>query len=89
MAGPRHGPRRRLRILTVLISLALFTSKHVPTELCEKRDTGLAQEIDTRAYLATGDFNHLKNPHQYGMCATLKILDDLIKNKQRKKNINT
>lgn len=47
--------------VTVLISLGLYAGKHIPAELSAKRDTGLAQEINTRNYLATGDFNHLKD----------------------------
>ena len=48
-------------IAAVLLFLGVYTSMHIPTELAAKRDTGLAQEINTRNYLATGDLNHLKN----------------------------
>jgi hypothetical protein len=47
--------------VTVLISLGLNAGIRIPAELSEKRDTGLAQEINTKNYLATGDFNHLKD----------------------------
>ena len=47
--------------ITVLFSLGLYAGKRMPAELAEKRDTGLAQEINTRNYLATGDFIHLKD----------------------------
>lgn len=48
-------------VITVLISLGLYASKHIPAELSAKRDMGLAQEINTKNYLATGDFNHLED----------------------------
>ncbi len=47
--------------VTVLISLGLYAGIRIPAELSGKRDTGLAQEINTKNYLATGDFNHLKD----------------------------
>jgi hypothetical protein len=62
------GQRRGWRIAavgvwtaTVLVSLGLYAIKHIPADLVAKRDTGLAQEINTRNYLATGDFSHLQN----------------------------
>lgn len=51
----------RAWVTAVLLFLGLFAGIIVPTQLAAKRDTGLAQEINTRNYLATGDFNHLKN----------------------------
>jgi len=45
----------------VLISLGMYAGRHIPADLSAKRDTGLAQEINTRAYLATGDFKHLED----------------------------
>ncbi len=47
--------------LTVLISLGLYAGKHVPADLAARRDTAIAQEINTRNYLLTGDFSHLKD----------------------------
>lgn len=47
-------------VAIVLISLGLYAGKHIPSDLSAKHDTGLAQEINTKNYLATGDFNHLK-----------------------------
>ena len=47
--------------ITVLISLGLYAGEHIPVDLSAKRDTGLAQEINIKKYLATGDFNHLKD----------------------------
>jgi hypothetical protein len=47
--------------ITVLISLGLYAGEHILADLSAKRDTGLAQEINTKNYLATGDFNHLKD----------------------------
>ncbi|MGA9032916.1 MAG: hypothetical protein WB402_10400 [Sulfuricaulis sp.] len=47
--------------VTGLISLGLNAVSHIPGELATKRDTGLAQETNTRNYLATGDFNYLKD----------------------------
>ena len=54
-------PGAALWAATILISLGVYAGRHVPARLSEKRDTGLAQEINTRAYLATGDLKHLKD----------------------------
>lgn len=48
-------------VVTVLISLGMYANKHNPNDLSAKRDNGIAQEINTRTYLATGDFKHLKD----------------------------
>lgn len=48
--------------VTVLVCLGLNASDRVPAELAAKRDIGLAQERNTRNYLATDDFSHLKDP---------------------------
>lgn len=48
-------------IFIVLISLLLHAGKDSLPELNFKRDSGLAQEINTRNYLATGNINHLKD----------------------------
>lgn len=47
--------------ITVFVSLGLHARNHLPAELAAKRDTGLAQEINTRTYLATDDIAHLKD----------------------------
>jgi hypothetical protein len=44
-------------ISMVLISLAVSVGKNLPVQLTSKRDTSFAQELNTRNYLATGDFN--------------------------------
>jgi hypothetical protein len=46
---------------TVLISLSLYAGRHLPADLSVKRDTGFVQETNTRAFVATGDFKHLKD----------------------------
>jgi hypothetical protein len=48
-------------ISTVLMFLGVSVGKTLSTELTAKRDTGFAQELNTRNYLATGDFVHLKD----------------------------
>jgi hypothetical protein len=48
-------------IITVLTGLGLIGSYMVPAYLKEQSDSGLAQEINTRNYLATGDNIYLKN----------------------------
>lgn len=61
------GQRSRMRLATyawvgiVLLTLGNYGGKHIPEELAIKRDTGREQEINTRNYLATGDFNFLKD----------------------------
>lgn len=62
------GQRRGLAIAVVaiwtaavLLSLGLYVGKRVPAELAAKRATGLAQEINMRNYLATGDVTALKD----------------------------
>jgi len=67
--GKRHGwtiTGVSVWAITVLISLGLYAGKHLPADLSGKHDTSLAQEINTKQYLATGDFNHLiVNPPFY------------------------
>ena len=46
--------------IAVLLSLGLDAVEHLPVLLAAKRDTGLAQEVNTRNYLSTGDPAHLK-----------------------------
>ena len=46
---------------TVLICLGVYAGRHIPAALSAKRDIGLAQEFNTRAYLASGDLKHLKD----------------------------
>lgn len=46
-------------VAAILISLGNHTDQ-VRSELIGKRNTGFTQEINTRNYLASGDFNHLK-----------------------------
>ena len=48
-------------VSTVLISLGASAGKTLPADLATKRDTGLAEETNTRNYLATGDFIYLKD----------------------------
>lgn len=48
-------------ILTLLIYLGMFVCDHTWIGLTTKRETGLAQEINMRNYLATGDLNQLRN----------------------------
>ena len=47
-------------VIIVLYSLGMYAGKHLPAELTAKRDAWLAEEINTRAYVATGDFQHLQ-----------------------------
>src|ERR1035437_4872226 len=67
--GKRHGwtiTGVSVWAITVLISLGLYAGKHIPADLSGKHDTSLAQEINTKQYLATGDFNDLiVNPSFY------------------------
>jgi len=61
--GKRHGwtiSGVGVWTIAVLISLGLHAVKHLPVDLAAKRDTGLAQEINVRNYLSTGDPAHLK-----------------------------
>jgi len=50
-----------LWVIAIFISLGLHARNHLPAELAAKRDTGLAQEINTRTYLATDEIAHLKD----------------------------
>lgn len=45
--------------IVVLISLGLYAGRHIPVDLAWKRNTGFAQETNTRNYLSTDDFNYL------------------------------
>ncbi len=48
-------------VITIMVSLGSYAGKYIPNELSTKRDTGIAQEINTKNYLATGDINYLKD----------------------------
>lgn len=48
-------------VVIIMISLGVYAVKNVSNILISKRDDGVAQEINTRNYLATGDIYHLKN----------------------------
>jgi hypothetical protein len=50
-----------LWIATVLISLGLSAGRYLPGELAWKRNTGLAQQENTKKYVATGNINYLKD----------------------------
>ncbi|NOT83518.1 MAG: hypothetical protein HOP02_01795 [Methylococcaceae bacterium] len=64
--------------LTVLIYVGISTHDRT-WELIKKHNTGITQEINTRNYVATGDFNYLKNkplldipfPHAESLAAIL------------------
>jgi len=47
-------------VITIMISLGL-SARYISDELSSKREAGIAQEINTKNYLATGDINHLKD----------------------------
>jgi len=48
-------------VITVLIALGLYAGKHIPADPSARHDAQLVQEVNTKTYLATGDFNHLKD----------------------------
>lgn len=50
-----------LWVIMVFISLGLRVAYKTPDELAAKRATGQAQELNTKNFLATGDFSHLKD----------------------------
>lgn len=45
----------------MLIALGVHVGTRLPAALAMKRDIGLAQELHTKHYLQTGDFDHLQN----------------------------
>jgi hypothetical protein len=45
----------------VLISLGVSAGRNLPKNLADRRDNAIAQETNTRAYLASGDFKHLND----------------------------
>jgi hypothetical protein len=45
----------------ILISLGLYSGKHLPEEIAWKRDINNKEEINTKDYVASGDVNYLKN----------------------------
>ena len=45
----------------ILISLGVSARRNLPDDLAARRNSAIAQETNTRAYLATGDFKHLKD----------------------------
>jgi hypothetical protein len=45
----------------VLFTLGRYGGKHLPDALAQKQSMGLEEETNTRNYLATGDFNYLKD----------------------------
>ena len=62
--GKRYGwaiTSMSVWIITVLISLVLHAFTYVPSDLAGKRGIGIAEETNTKNYLATGDLNHLKD----------------------------
>jgi hypothetical protein len=66
--GLTDGPSKRWsKLLSLMWVIAIFAAlgiravNKLPQELAEKRDTGQAQEVNTRNYLATGDAGHLHN----------------------------
>jgi hypothetical protein len=48
-------------IAIVIVSLVRWGYRELPGQLSAKRENSIAEEINTRNYLATGDTNHLKN----------------------------
>ena len=46
---------------TILMSLGVYAGRHIPAAVAAERDTRLVQEINTRAYLVSGDFRQLKD----------------------------
>ena len=50
-------------ILAVLISLSMYGSKTVVGDLTAKTNSSRQQEINTKNYFVTGNFEHLKKPH--------------------------
>lgn len=55
-----------LWIIIVLISLAEFSYKDLPSQLSFKHETGLQQELNTKNYLSTNNFIYLKDkPYLY------------------------
>jgi hypothetical protein len=49
----------------LLIALGAHAVRHLPGELGKKRDNGLAQQRHTKAYLDSGDFQHLADKPLY------------------------
>jgi hypothetical protein len=45
----------------VVISLGFYGIHYLPPDFAAKRETGIAQETNTRNYVITGDINYLKN----------------------------
>jgi hypothetical protein len=61
--GKRFGwtiPSAAAWTVAILACLAVYAGRHVPEELAVRRDTSLAQETNTKAFLATGDIKHLQ-----------------------------
>lgn len=53
--------------VTSLLFLSLHVVLAMPQELTEKREISLVQEINTRNYLSSGDFSHLKGKPQFAI----------------------
>jgi hypothetical protein len=49
----------------ILVSLGVSAAGNLPEQLAEWHNSALAQEANTRAYLATGDFKHLQDKPQF------------------------
>jgi hypothetical protein len=47
--------------IAVFLALGFYAQAHVPAELAAKREAGIAQELNTKNFVKTGDINHLKN----------------------------
>lgn len=47
-------------LIAVVIFLGLYSDKNVPTELAARKSNQLEQELNTRNFLATGDYDWLK-----------------------------
>lgn len=53
-------------VISVLLALGIYAQARLPAELAAKSDAGIAQELNTKNFVATGDINHLKNkPFQH------------------------
>ncbi len=62
--GKRHGwtiAGVSAWVTIILYWSVMYAGQHLPAELAVKRAIGLAQEINTRNYVATGDIHHLQD----------------------------
>jgi hypothetical protein len=54
-----------LWIAVVLVSLGFYAGRYLPRDLSWKRETGVAQEENTKNYVATSDLKYLKDKPEF------------------------